>query len=136
VNHRALITGSGRGVDRVTRRVCGQRASGVGERVEQRQQLGSSLRDGSALPRDGLLVASGDRARERPLSADLDPVFDGRTYERCKQVALDASGRGQSFRRSLERDEEVGGDRRSGVVDGAVVIRDRDRAHSENSGKG
>ena len=76
---------------------------------------------------DGRLVAAGDRAGERALGPVRGPVVDGRAHERDERLAVQAAPT-QPLGGPLERDEEVRGDRRGGVVGGAVVVGDRERA--------
>ena len=112
------------------RRGARELARGVGERVEQRQQLGRALLDRRALARDRLLVAARDRAGERALGAERRPVLDRRAHERHQRGAVDARGRRQALGRALERDQEVRGDRGGRVVGGAIVVGDARGAHA------
>ena len=75
---------------------------GVGQRVEERKQLGRALGDGGALAGDGGLVAAGDRAGQRALGPARGPVLDGGADERDEQVAVGA-GRGQERARRRPR---------------------------------
>ena len=78
---------------------------------------------------DGGLVAAGDRAGERRSGAVRGPVLDAwRARAGRASVAVHAGGRGQALGGGLERDEEVRGDRGGGVVGGAVLVGDVERA--------
>ena len=83
-------------------------------------------------------VASSPRATG-PVSARFraqpGPVLDGRAHERHEQFALDTHAGGDSLGRRLERHQEVGGDRRGGVIGGPVLVGDLDGTHSEGLGE-
>ena len=85
---------------------------------------------------DRRLVAARDRPGQS-LAAALRPVGGRSQDERGEQLArvLDAGPLEQLGGRLLERDEEVGGDRGGGMVGGAGLLGDLERAHAEPLGQ-
>ena len=107
----------------------------VGERVEERR-AGRASRSATAA-RWRATVASSPRAIG-PVSARCGAAArpSSRRVARTSgtsSCAVDAGGRGEALGGALERDEEVRGDRGGGVVGGAVLVGDLDRAHAERA---
>ena len=114
--------------DPVRREARGSRSTSASNSGEQ---LRGGVGDRVALALDGRLVAARDRAGERALGPERDPVLDGRAHERGEQLArlarARARRRGHLLRRRLDRHQEVGGDRGRGVVGGALVVGELER---------
>ena len=104
-----------------------ERARRLGERVEQREQLGRALGDRVALACDRRLVAARDRAGEGALGAERAPSSRRSRARAGRARRGRRRARGEPLGGGLERDEEVRGDRGGGVVGGAVRVGDLDR---------
>src|SRR5258708_6039863 len=87
-------------------------SSPLAAHTEQPEELRRGGGDRGPWTRHGRLVAARDRSGQRLPGADRGPVLDRRPDERHELAAPDAGGRAERLRRALERDEEVGRERR------------------------
>src|SRR5918999_1489038 len=80
-----------------------------------------------------------DRARQRPLGAELGDALDRAAHERREQGAGLVRGKtgagGDPLRGSEQRDGEVGGDGRRRVIGGAALVVDLEGGHAEQRGE-
>ena len=109
-----------------------ERARGLGERVEEGEEVGRALGDrvraGASTVSSSPRAIGPVRARSGPSAAQFSTV--ARTSG-TSAAAVDAGARGEPLGGGLERDEEVRGDRGGGVVGGAVLVGDVDRREAE-----
>ena len=90
---------------------------------------GRVARIASQVPLDRLPVAALDRAGQ------LEAVLDRPPHQRVERLGRRSRRLEQRAGRVAERDEVVGGDRGAGVVGGAILVGERERAQAEGLGE-